>query len=173
MRDYRPLLDRLSSLPADASRAGRMRAVCDLIWEAFGLGRAERPAYSWIGFYEKTSGLDEMILVERRDKPACSPIGLHGMCGRGWAECRAILIDDVATLGGNYIACDPKDLSEIVVPVINADGSCWGVLDGDSYERAAFDERDVAGLTAMVSAAGLSVEADASGRGAAERVLRL
>ncbi len=155
MRRYDQLLALLPSTPA-GDRLARMKLACDLVWDHFGLGMPARPAYSWIGFYEKTASGDEMILVARRDKPACSPIGLHGMCGRGWKDRRPILIPDVATLGANYIACDPKDRSEIVIPIMNADGTCWGVLDGDSYELNGFDESDVAGLTALVEKLGLS-----------------
>jgi len=127
------------------------RRAIDLLWGGVGAG------LSWIGFYEAAG--DEMTLLCREPKPACSPIGLHGMCGRGWGERRAIIIDDVATLGSNYIACDPRDRSEVVVPVLNADGSCWGVLDADSYDPASFDERDVAGMSGVLAALGLSVPA--------------
>lgn len=148
LRDYSTLIARA---PRGGDRAARMQGCVDLIWEAFG----NRP-YSWIGFYSKTPDADEMLLERRRDKPACSPIGLQGMCGRSWREGRPILVNDVRTLGANYIACDPRDLSEIVVPCMNAEGTCWGVLDGDSYETGAFDQGDVEGLTRLVEAAGLS-----------------
>ena len=154
LREYRPLLESARARAGNLDRAAAMKLACDLVWDHFGLDAPARPAYSWIGFYEKAAGDDQddqMVLVARRDKPACSPIGLHGMCGRGWQEKRAILIPDVATLGANYIACDPKDRSEIVIPLLNADGSCWGVLDGDSYELNGFDENDCAGLTELVT----------------------
>lgn len=128
-----------------------MQWVVDALWDAFHNDRL-----SWIGFYTKTPGQDEMLLACRRDKPACSPIGLHGMCGRGWKDRRAILVEDVATLGAGYIACDPKDRSEAVIPLFDTDGSCWGVLDADSYDLAGFDDHDAAGLTSLVEATGLS-----------------
>jgi putative methionine-R-sulfoxide reductase with GAF domain len=111
---------------------------------------------SWIGFYIKTPGKDEMILGPRRDKPACSPIGLHGMCGRSWLERRPIIVHDVATLGKDYIACDPKDRSELVIPLFEADGTCYGVLDSDSYDVGSFETSDVVGLTHAVEHTGLS-----------------
>lgn len=162
LRDYSALVDRAlreGLLPRERA----MRVACDLIWDAFGLdtpglvrgGVATR--VSWIGFYEKTPTADEMILVARRDKPACSPIGLHGMCGRSFLDSRPILIADVATLGANYIACDPKDKSEAVVPLFGNDGKCWGVFDADSYEVGAFDEADIRGMTGLCEALGLSV----------------
>lgn len=165
LRDYQALLKQAQHYTSEGtmhprvvrthSPLDRMKLVCDLIWDHFGLDQPARPAYSWIGFYEKVIGQDEMILVARRDKPACSPIGLFGMCGRGWKEARPILIPDVSTLGANYIACDPKDRSEIVIPIMNPDGSCWGVLDGDSHELNAFDENDVVSLTKLLRLADL------------------
>jgi putative methionine-R-sulfoxide reductase with GAF domain len=122
---------------------------------------------SWIGFYEKPVGRDEMVLVCREPRPACSPIGLHGACGRCWREGRPLIVTDVAHLGENYIACDPRDRSEVVVPVMLADGSCWGVLDVDSYEVGAFDERDVQGLDALMRALGIT---EGQWRGSAVRV---
>jgi putative methionine-R-sulfoxide reductase with GAF domain len=44
----------------------------------------------------------------------------------------------------------------VVIPLLNADGSCWGVLDADSFEVGAFDDADVAGLTRVLQAAGLT-----------------
>ena len=97
-----------------------------------------------------------MLLHARRDKPACSPIGLQGVCGRAWLEKRPVIVADVATLGEAYIACDPKDRSEVVIPLFEPDGSCWGVLDADSYEVGAFGDLDVGGLTRAVERMGLS-----------------
>lgn len=160
LRDYAPVIRAAVGV---SDRAAAMRLACDLVWEHFGLDRPARPAYSWIGFYEKPTTEPEMVLVARRDKPACSPIGLHGMCGRGWQSRQPILIPDVSTLGANYIACDPKDRSEIVIPLFNEDGACWGVLDGDSYETDAFDENDVTALTLLVAKLGLSYPHAAAG----------
>ncbi len=153
VRDYASLLDRFQArglLPAH-SREERMQEVADAVWEETGTR-----GVSWIGFYAKTAERDEMILRARRDKPACSPIGLQGVCGRCWLERRPVLVADVATLGKNYIACDPRDRSEVVIPLFEADGQCWGVLDGDSYETGSFDTADVVGLTALAEHAGLS-----------------
>jgi putative methionine-R-sulfoxide reductase with GAF domain len=147
-RDYSSLL---SSLHPHAEREAAMQRAVDAMWELLG-----PRGVSWIGFYLKVPGREEMVLGPRRDKPACSPIGLHGMCGRSWREGRAIIVDDVATLGAGYIACDPRDRSELVIPLFDPDGACWGVLDADSYETASFGEDDVAALREAVERAGLS-----------------
>lgn len=130
-----------------------MQWVVDALWEAF-----HTQGLSWIGFYTKTPGQDEMLLAVRRDKPACSPIGLNGMCGRAWKKARPVIVDDVSNVpGGDYIACDPLDRSELVIPLLEADGACWGVLDADSYEMRSFDEHDAAEMARLVQAVGLSI----------------
>lgn len=162
-RDYAPLLKAAGAAVSRGAidRARAMALCCDLVWDAFGLESAGPSTgglakVSWVGFYEKAAGADEMILVVRRDKPACSPIGLHGACGRSWSQKRALVIPDVSTLGAGYIACDPKDKGEAVIPLFMPDGTCWGVFDADSYEADAFDDADIAGLTALVERLGLS-----------------
>jgi putative methionine-R-sulfoxide reductase with GAF domain len=96
-----------------------------------------------------------MLLGPRRDKPACSPIGLHGACGRSLLSGRALVVTDVATLGEGYIACDPRDRSEVVLPLLSPDGTAWGVLDADSYQVGAFTRDDAASLSTLVRCAGL------------------
>ena len=145
-RDYAALVGRVSG--ADGRAAG-MKRVVDCAWHALsGAG------VSWIGFYVH-EGRDELVLACCRDKPACSPIGLHGACGRAFLAHRPLIVRDVKALGENYIACDPRDQSEVVLPLLDSDGTCWGVLDVDSYDRAAFSERDADGFELVLRAAGL------------------
>jgi putative methionine-R-sulfoxide reductase with GAF domain len=83
------------------------------------------------------------------------------MCGRGWKDEAAYVVRDVRVLGPNYIACDPRDQSELVIPVwdtlaASPDTSrCWGVFDVDSYDIGSFDTADARGAIAMLEAAGL------------------
>lgn len=155
----------------------RLQPLCDAFWEAL----APR-GVSWIGFYlaelpdgtiagtigaegaidrSRSSmeaplepGEPHMILVARRDKPACSPIGMHGVCGQSFREESVRLVDDVALLGNAYVACDPRDRSEIVIPIYR-NGVLWGVLDADSYEAACFGDCDIEGLQGVLRVAGL------------------
>lgn len=133
-----------------------MTAVVDAMWDAFS---HDRPGpgrqISWVGFYLKAEGRDELVLGPRRDKPACSPIGLHGACGRAYLSKRALVVGDVTRLGAGYIACDSRDRSEVVVPCLEADGACWGVLDVDSHEVGAFDEVDARRLGDLLTTAAL------------------
>lgn len=149
-RDYAPLRPMMESIAGD--REARMRAAADLLWEAFG---GDGPRISWIGFYFKAPGRDEMVLGPCRDKPACSPIGLHGACGQSWSGQTTLVVRDVAALGQGYIACDPRDRSELVIPLFEGD-TCWGVLDADSYEAGAFTADDAVSMLDLMRVAGLT-----------------
>jgi putative methionine-R-sulfoxide reductase with GAF domain len=152
-----PLLSGGTERPARKDRSQQMRAVVDKLWAAL-----HPTGVSWIGFYLLQNGV-ELILGPRRDKPACSPIGLHGACGRALRERRALVVRDVRNLGTAYIACDPRDRSELVVPLFDPDGRGWGVLDLDSHEPDSFSVSDVDGLTMVLSAAGLTDPSKAAG----------
>lgn len=166
-RDYEPLFGTVESAIRDRagerwSRSEAMNLACDLLWEAFGppntaAGPGPEPGLiSWVGFYAIAKGHGEMTLVARRDKPACSPIGLHGACGRSWSRQVPLVVTDVKSLGSAYIACDPHDQSEVVIPLFEGGGGCWGVLDADSYDTDAFGEKDVEGMSALLERLGLT-----------------
>ncbi len=127
-----------------------MRRFVDCAWD-----HLHTRGISWVGFY-LPDGDDQMVLGPSRNKPACSPIGMHGACGWALREQRPLVVRDVAALGEGYIACDPRDRSEVVLPLFDEDGRCWGVLDVDSFDVGAFGEDDVRGLVAMLQAAGLT-----------------
>lgn len=152
-RDYEACVKELSSLPLEGkSREARMRTVVDVLW-----GHLADAAVAWLGFYIIAGGRDEMLLGRCKPKPACSPIGLHGVCGRAWTEKRTQIVPDVHALGDAHVVCDPSNLSEIVVPLLSGDGTCEAVLDLDSRELDAFSENDAAGLTRVLRAAHLTV----------------
>jgi len=155
-RPYGAVLDAVRGLPAEADEGHRMRVVADALWE-----HLSTRGMSWGGFYvPDPADAGALVLGPMRDQPACSPIGLHGMCGASYTSKAAVLVDDVSSLGTGYIACDPRDVSEVVVPMLRADRSCFGVLDLDSHERASFDEDDVIGLLEVLLAAGLTATAE-------------
>ena len=134
-------------LPADlpnARRETRIESLVNAIWAEFG---DHRPV-SWVGFYRLGDG--EMTLGPRRDKPACSPIGLHGACGQAALSGRSLIVPDVRLLGAQYIACDPRDLSELVVPVRDSTGKIIGVMDLDSHSVGAFVEADQSALENLI-----------------------
>jgi putative methionine-R-sulfoxide reductase with GAF domain len=140
----RPYQDLGKQLAFAGDRDQRMRTLVDALWKALAT-----TGVSWVGFY-LYQGNEELVLGPSRDKPACSPIGLHGACGRAFTERRALVVRDVADLGENYVACDPRDRSELVIPLFEPDGTCWGVLDLDSLEVGAFGQADVDGLITLL-----------------------
>ena len=154
-RDY--LAFSKTQWPADNVAA--MRHFCDVGWDAF-----HDHGVSWIGFYVRQQpDAQELILAARRDKPACSPIGLHGACGQALLARQPLVVTDVAHLGEGYIACDPRDRSEVVVPLLDATGTCWGVLDVDSFDVGAFSVKDAIALNRALIFAELQIaEFDAS-----------
>src|SRR5262245_48714636 len=117
------------------------------------------PIASWIGFYIRRG--DELVLGPFQGKIACVRIAFgRGVCGTAAAQRRTVIVPDVAKFPG-HIACDAGSRSEIVVPVIQPgqpgqlgrDGRVVAVLDLDSYELAAFDEIDAAGLAPIAELA--------------------
>lgn len=148
-RDYAAIAGQVTSA---GDRQQRMQAVADALWAGL-----RDTGVSWVGFY-LAAGDHALVLGPRQPKPACSPIGLHGACGQALRSGRPLVVRDVRDLGANYIACDPRDRSEVVVPLRAPDGTCPGVLDLDSPDVGSFDEHDVAGLRAVLRAAGLTAE---------------
>ena len=73
---------------------------------------------------------------------ACTRIAFgRGVCGTAWQQRQTIVVPDVELFPG-HIACSSLSRSEIVVPVIAADGQVSAVLDIDSTELATFDDTD-------------------------------
>lgn len=166
--------ERLGETAARASgdRLALMRAASDALWDAY--GPEHGGPVSWIGFYEPATETNNhgaepgeaMVLGPHRDKPACSPIGLHGACGQVYSGGRSMIVTDVANLGEGYVACDPKDLAELVIPMFDDSGAVWGVLDADSFERGAFTGEDLEIMRSFCEAIGLS----AAGHGRGEAI---
>lgn len=132
---YLHLLVKASEIHAITDNSAKCEAVVDLLWDAL-----SKHDVSWLGFYFLKN--NELILGPREDKPSCSPIGLNGVCGKAMLEKKIQIVDDVHALGDAHIVCDPRNLSEIVLPLIDEAGECWGVLDLDSFVKSAFTSED-------------------------------
>lgn len=102
------------------------------------------PGLNWAGFYLYDG--DELVVGPFQGKPACVRIALgRGVCGTAAATRQTQLVHDVNAFAG-HIACDAASRSEIVVPLVRADGSLLGVWDVDSPHVARFDEADRVGM---------------------------
>lgn len=134
---YRELTEQLASLVD-----GEPDLVANLA-NATAVIREAVPAISWVGFYVRRG--DELVLGPFQGKLACVRIAMgKGVCGTAAATRETLVVPDVEAFPG-HIACDAGSRSEIVVPIVRS-GDVVAVLDLDSYDLAAFDEVDAAGL---------------------------
>ena len=149
------------------SHASKHAQYAELLQQARGLLAGERelianaanfaalvyhtlPALNWAGFYLFDGR--ELVVGPFQGKPACVRIALgRGVCGTAAQARQTQLVRDVHAFAG-HIACDAASRSEIVVPLLRADGSLLGVWDVDSPEPARFDADDRAGMEALCAA---------------------
>ena len=93
---------------------------------------------------------NELILGPFQGGVSCVKIALgKGVCGESAASRQSVIVGDVKNYS-NYISCDSKALSEIVVPMVKK-GQLLAVLDLDSYVLDDYDEIDQKYLEEFVS----------------------
>lgn len=108
------------------------------------------PGLNWVGFYFYDGA--ELVVGPFQGLPACVRIPLDkGVCGAAARTRATQRVDDVHAFPG-HIACDSASNSELVVPLVAADGRLLGVFDLDSPLPARFDADDQAGLEALATA---------------------
>src|SRR5580658_10186515 len=120
-------------LDGEANRVARMATVASMLSAAF-------DTYLWAGFYlvdpEKPR---ELVVGPYQGTLGCLRIRFgQGVCGAAAATLQTVVVADVDAFPG-HIACYTRSRSEIVVPVVDANGKLIAVLDVDSAEPAAFD----------------------------------
>ena len=109
----------------------------------YGLG------FFWVGFYLVKQG--ELVLGPFQGPIACTRIALgRGVCGSAWSQKQTLIVPDVDAFPG-HIACSSASRSEIVVPMFDAAGEVWGVLDVDSDQLEDFSAVDREALEQLVS----------------------
>ncbi|WP_374763388.1 GAF domain-containing protein [Yunchengibacter salinarum] len=135
----------MAVLDGEGDRIARMATITCLLRDTF----PER--YFWTGFYLVAGdNPDELVVGPYQGTMGCLriPFG-RGVCGMA-AESRATqVVDDVLALD-NHIACDSRSRSEIVVPVMDETGTLIAVLDVDSTDTGAFDDRDRVALERLM-----------------------
>ncbi|MGL6222411.1 MAG: GAF domain-containing protein [Steroidobacteraceae bacterium] len=108
------------------------------------------PDLNWVGFYLLDAESGDLLVGPFHGKPACVRIPLSkGVCGAAATERRTLVVPDVHAFPG-HIACDSASNSEVVVPIVRADGHLLGVLDLDSPRLQRFDDEDARGLERLV-----------------------
>lgn len=91
-----------------------------------------------------------LILGPFQGGVSCVRIALgKGVCGESAASRQSVIVGDVKNYS-NYISCDSKALSEIVVPIVKK-GQLLAVLDLDSSVLDDYDEIDQKYLEEFVS----------------------
>jgi len=138
---YNDLAAALEALVADEPDAiANMANAAALLFETL-------PDLNWAGFYRNLSG--ELVLGPFQGRAACIriPFG-KGVCGAAAATLQVQRVDDVNAFPG-HIACDAASASELVIPIVSADGKLIAVLDLDSPTVARFDADDEAGCVRL------------------------
>lgn len=108
------------------------------------------PDLNWAGFYLFDG--TELVVGPFQGLPACIRIPLDkGVCGAAASTRETQVVANVHEFPG-HIACDSASQSEIVIPLINAEGTLYGVLDIDSPVLNRFDDEDRGGLEAIAAA---------------------
>ena len=97
--------------------------------------------FHWTGFYRVTEP-GVLRVGPYQGGHGCLEIPFErGVCGAAARQARVIRLDDVEQFQ-DHIACSSSTRSEIVVPIRDAHGRVFAVLDVDSDHPAAFDEVD-------------------------------
>jgi L-methionine (R)-S-oxide reductase len=106
------------------------------------------PNINWVGFYLWDG--QKLRLGPFQGLPACLEISLgRGVCGTSAIRRQSLIVPNVDEFPG-HIVCDSNSRSEIVIPLVTADGQLRGVLDVDSPLLSRFDEIDRQGLEKLV-----------------------
>lgn len=127
---FRQILSQVKSSPYSGSRLRRY--AMELL--------KELPGYDWCGIYRLEG--DHLVLDEFVGAPTehtVIPVG-KGICGTAVAENRNLIVPDVQKVE-NYLSCDVRTRSEIVVLIRSGDG-ILGQIDVDSHSLYAFSEED-------------------------------
>lgn len=105
--------------------------------------------FDWTGFYRVTA--PEMLKIgPYQGGHGCLQIPFsRGVCGAAARTGEVQLVADVDAFPG-HIACASSTRSEIVLPVWGKADALIAVLDIDSDQPAAFDEKDATALQAIL-----------------------
>lgn len=121
--------------------AANTASAQDLMQSVVRLLAAERPYYTWTGFY-LIDGTNTLVLGPYQGKPSPhTRIPLNqGICGAAASTGATLIVDDV-NADPRYLACSLETRSEIVVP-IKRGSKILGEIDIDSDRPAAFTDGD-------------------------------
>ena len=108
------------------------------------------PLSDWTGFY-RVVGPQLLKIGPYQGGHGCLMIPFsRGVCGAAARTGMVQIVPDVAAFA-DHIACSSTTLSELVLPVRNAQGVLLGVLDLDSNTADAFTQTDADRLAAILA----------------------
>ena len=138
---YAELAPQIEALIADEpDLIANLANVAAVLREAFG--------FFWVGFYLKKG--DQLVLGPFQGPLACTRIDFNsGVCGHAYTTRETVIVPNVDDFPG-HIACSSASKSEIVLPLFDANGEVFGVLDVDSDKLDDFSETDAEGLGRIV-----------------------
>jgi GAF domain-containing protein len=120
-----------------------MATISSLVHNAFG--------FLWTGFYRVVQPGSLMRVGPYQGTLGCMEIAFgRGVCGTAAKERRAVIVRDITEFS-DHIACDARSMSEIVLPVVNADDELIAVFDIDSETVGTFDAEDERGLARILA----------------------
>jgi L-methionine (R)-S-oxide reductase len=123
-------------LDGEPNLVARMATVSSMLAASF-------DHFFWTGFYMvDPDKREELVVGPYQGTLGCLRIAFgQGVCGTAARSRQTQIVDDVNAFPG-HIACDSRSVSEIVVPVVDADGRLIAVFDVDAEVTGAFDQMD-------------------------------
>ena len=107
--------------------------------------------WHWVGFYLVDQAQDNLVLGPFQGPIACTRLFRgKGVCAAAWTHDQTQVVPDVHAFPG-HVACSSASLSEVVLPVHNAEGDVVAVWDIDSAEADDFSAAEVAALEALTA----------------------
>ncbi|MGI9036859.1 MAG: GAF domain-containing protein [Pyrinomonadaceae bacterium] len=104
--------------------------------------------FFWVGFYLKKE--NQLVLNAFQGTIACTRIDFDkGVCGHCYTTKKIVIVPDVDKFPG-HIVCASASKSEIVLPIFDAAGKVFGVLDIDRAKPNDFSKTDAQGLQKII-----------------------
>ncbi|THD68404.1 GAF domain-containing protein [Phenylobacterium sp.] len=123
-------------LEGEPNLTARMATVTSMLAASF-------DHFFWTGFYVvDPDKREELVVGPYQGTLGCLRIAFgRGVCGTAARTRQTQIVQDVEAFP-DHIACDSRAKSEIVVPVVDAQGRLIAVFDVDAESPAAFDQVD-------------------------------
>jgi GAF domain-containing protein len=136
-RRYAAVAEEIAAvLDGEPNLTARMATVASMLAASF-------DHYFWTGFYVvDPDKREELVVGPYQGTLGCLRIAFgRGVCGTAARSRQTQIVQDIEAFP-DHIACDSRSKSEIVVPVVDADGRLIAVFDVDAEATGAFDQLD-------------------------------